>query len=547
LNCQMRSWTAGLAAWISLAPALLAAGPPRELRFCLPGDPKTFDPLHVSEQNSEVVRYLTGGVLVRVNRATDQVQPELAESWKLTDGGRAITFHLRAGLRFSNGAPLTTADVARTLNTALDPKQASPPGDTFRSVQGNPEVRVISPRDITIRYAAAKPGIDRLFDALAIVPENTAPQNPGKPPPSAGPFYVSEYRPGDYVRLARNPNYWKRDAAGKQLPYLDSIRIDIQPNRDIELTRFLRGEIHIIQKLEPESFDRIAQKNGGTGVDPGASLDSEFLWFNQSPSPSVPEWKRKWFTSAVFRHAISASIRRDDLARIVFRGHARPASGPFSRSNRFWFNAALKPLPFDAQSPLRALAAEGFTLKGGVLRDKSGHPVEFSLITNAGNRPREAMAAIIQDDLRKIGIRVNIVTLDFSSLIERIAKTSQYEAGLLGFANVEIDPLEQMNVWLSSGAQHAWWPSQKSPATPWEARIDQLELLQASEPSRELRKKAFDEVQRIAVEQEPIIYLVNPDYLSAISPSVRGLEPVAAPPQVLWNIEWLRLESDRLE
>ena len=102
--------------------------------------------------------------------------------------------------------------------------------------------------------------------------------------------------------------------------------------------------------------------------------------------------------------------------------------------------------------------------------------------------------------------------------------------------------MEQMNVWLSAGAEHAWWPLQKTPATPWEARIDKLELLQASEPARALRKKAFDEVQRIAVEQEPIIYLVNADYLAAISPALRGVQPVTAPPQILWNIESLHLE-----
>jgi peptide/nickel transport system substrate-binding protein len=99
-----------------------------------------------------------------------------------------------------------------------------------------------------------------------------------------------------------------------------------------------------------------------------------------------------------------------------------------------------------------------------------------------------------------------------------------------------------MNVWLSSGAQHAWLPSEKSPATPWEAQIDKFELLQASEPSRSLRKKAFDQVQRIAVEQEPIVYLVNPDRLAAISPLLHGIQPVAAPPQILWNIEWLRFD-----
>ena len=515
---------------------LYAAAAPQELRFCLPGDPKTFDALHVSDQRSEVIRYLTGGVLVRINRTTDELQPELAESWKLSDGGRAITFHLRAGLKFSDGEPLTAGDVARTFNTALDPKQASPAGDTFRSA-GTPEVRVASPLELTIRYQEPKPGIDRLFDALSIVPAN-----PARLPASAGPFFVSEYRPGDYVRLARNPNYWKRDAKGKQMPYLDSIRIDIQPNREIELTRFLRGKTHLINKMEPENFDRIAKEMPAAARNLGASLDSEFLWFNQSRSAGLPEWKRKWFTSAVFRHAISASIHRDDIARIVFRGHAHPAAGPFSPSNRFWFNASLKPLPFDAQAALRGLAAEEFILKDGMLRDRDGHAVEFSLITNSGNRPREAMASVIQDDLRKIGIQVNIVTLDFSSLIERITKTSQYEACLQGFANVEIDPMEQMNVWLSAGAEHAWWPLQKTPATPWEARIDKLELLQASEPARALRKKAFDEVQRIAVEQEPIIYLVNADYLAAISPALRGVQPVTAPPQILWNIESLHLE-----
>src|SRR5262249_36642328 len=146
-----------------------------------------------------------------------------------------------------------------------------------------------------------------------------------------------------------------------------------------------------------------------SGMDLGPSLDSEFLWFNQSPSPAVPEWKRKWFQSAAFRHAISASIRRDDIVRVAYRGHARPALGPVSPTNRFWFNSALKPLPFDTESALRSLTGEGFTLKDGVLRDRSGHAVEFSLVTNAGNRQREAMAALIQDDLRAVGIRVNIV------------------------------------------------------------------------------------------------------------------------------------------
>ena len=526
------------------APSLLllcvlpaAGAAPHELRFAIAGDPKSFDPLHLEESNSQTISYLTGGVLVRINRVTGKLEPELAESWEILEGGRAVVFHVRSGVKFSDGSPLSAHDVVRTLTRALDPKEASPAGDAFLSSDGPPEARAANARDVTIRYKSPRANIDRLFDQLAI-----APFPAGKLPPSAGPFFVSEYRPGEYIRLARNPYYWKRDAAGHQLPYLDAVRVDIQANHDIELARFLRGESQMITRLDPDAFDRVSREKPGAARNLGASFDSEFLWFNQSPSKSLPDWKRRWFTSAAFRHAVSGAIRRDDIARLVFRGHAHPAPGPVSTANAFWFNRSLKPRIADPQASLKLLAGEGFRLSGGVLRDPEGHAVEFSLITNSGNRTRERMAQLIQDDLGKIGIRVNIVALDFGSLIQRIAKTLDYEGALLGFTNVEEDPIEEINVWLSSGPQHPWWPSEKSPATPWEASIDQLELKQASEPSREDRKKAVDEIQRIVEEQEPVIYLVNPDYLCAIAPSVKGVQASAAPPQVLWNIERLRME-----
>jgi peptide/nickel transport system substrate-binding protein len=536
---------AGPLAALAAGPlAALAAGPlaapaagTKELRFSITGDPKSFDPLHLEESNSQSIGDITSGVLVKINRLTDKIEPELAESWEIKDSGRTIVFHLRAGLKFSDGSPLTANDVVRTLNRALDAKEASPIGDTFRSAEGIPEVHATGPRDITIRYKLPKAGIDRIFDQLGITPASAA-----KLPASAGPFFVSEYRQGDYIRLSRNPYYWKRDSAGHPLPYLDSIRVDIQQNHDIELARFLRGESQVINRLEPESFDRVVKEKPAAARNLGASLDPQFLWFNQAPAKNMPEWKRKWFTSATFRHAVSGAIHRDDLARIVYRGHAHPAAGPISTANKFWFNTSLKPRVADPAGALKSLESDGFTLRGGMLRDRDGHAVEFSIVTNAGNRPRERMAQLIQDDLLKIGIRVNVVPLDFGSLVERITKTLDYDAAILGFSNVAADPIEEMSFWLSSSPQHPWWPSEKSPATTWEARIDELELKQTSESSREVRKKEMDEMQRIVAEQEPVIYLVNPDYLCAIAPSVKGAEPSVAPPQIFWNVEWLRLE-----
>jgi peptide/nickel transport system substrate-binding protein len=520
-----------------LVAAVSCTAAPKELRFAISGDPKTFDPLLVTDSNSETIRYLTAGVLVRVNRATDRLQPELAESFELKDNGRTVTFHLRAGLKFSDGSPLTTSDIARTLIRALDPKQASPAGDTLKSADGNPVIVVTSPSEISLHYKSPKAGLDRLFDTIAITPATNA-----RFPATAGPFFVSDYQSGDYVRLTRNPNYWKRDSAGRRLPYLDSIRLDIQQNHDIELTRFLRGELHLIDRLEPENFERIEKEKPGAARSLGASLDSEFLWFNQAPAKTLPEWKRKWFTSTVFRNAISSSIHREDIVRIVFRGHAHVAAGPISTANQFWFNASLKQRAADPQGAIKSLAGEGFALRDGVLRDREGHAVEFSLITNAGNRPREKTLSLIQSDLGRIGIKVNTAALDFGSLIDRISKTGDYEAALLGFTNADVDPIDEMSVWLSSGPQHQWWPNQKTPATPWEARLDQLELKQASDGSRDSRKKAIDELQKIVATEEPFIYLVNPDYLCAIAPSLKSVQPTVVTPQILWNVEWFSLE-----
>ena len=185
---------------------------------------------------------------------------------------------------------------------------------------------------------------------------------------------------------------------------------------------------------------------------------------------------------------MSQAINREDLCRVVYGGHARPGVGPFSEANRFWFNAALKAQSCDSAAALRRLAAEGFQRRGEQMFDRDGHSVEFSVITNAGNRARERIAAMIQQDLRKIGIRLNIVTLDFPSLIERISRTYQYESCLLGLTNVDLDPNAQMNVWLSSGPQHQWNPGQAAPETAWEAEIDKLMRAQAASLDPKRRK-----------------------------------------------------------
>jgi peptide/nickel transport system substrate-binding protein len=306
------------------------------------------------------------------------------------------------------------------------------------------------------------------------------------------------------------------------------------------VVKFRRGELDLISSLDADAFEELAKVAPRSVLDAGASLEAEMMWFNQGASAPLPAYKLAWFRSAAFRRAVSEAIHRADICRIVYRGHARPAEGPISPANRFWFNASLKPHPFDAASARRRLESEGFRLRDGLLHDREGRPVTFSLMTNAGNKSRERIASMVQQDLQAIGIRLNIAALDFPSLIERITKTFNYEACLLGLTNVDLDPSAQMNVWLSSAPNHQWNPNQKQPATAWEAEIDKLMRAQAGDTRAEARKKHFDRVQQIVWEQAPFLYLVTKNFLAAVSPEVQDASPVALTPQVLWNVEQLR-------
>jgi peptide/nickel transport system substrate-binding protein len=358
-----------------------------------------------------------------------------------------------------------------------------------------------------------------------------------------GPFELGEYKPGAYVLLRRNPNYWKRDANGHALPYLDSIRLEIQQNRELELLRFRRGELDLINKLDPDMYDRLSAEMPRAVMDAGPSLDWETVFFNQVQNAPLPEYKRRWFRSADFRRAISEAIRRDDIVRIVYHGHARAAAGPVSVTNHYWLNPAVKLGAGSETAAMALLQQGGFRRSGNALVDSAGNKVEFSMITNAGNKLHERTLALMQQDLARLGIQLNVVVLDFPSLVERISRTFNYESVLMAWTNIDLDPSAQMNIWVSSAANHQWNPNEKSAETAWEAEIDKLMQAQNASQDPRRRKAYFDQVQQIVSEQAPILFLVNPNALSAVSPNVKNMTPAVLAPQVYWNADRLQVSG----
>jgi peptide/nickel transport system substrate-binding protein len=518
--------------WTLLALGALAS----ELRFSVRSEPRTFDPLLVDDSSSETIRYLTGGPLIRLDRSTQKPVAALAASWRVTEAGRRIDFELRPGVVFSDGTAFTADDVIYTMKRLLNPTTHSPLADSFPTGGKPVEMRGVGPHGVMIRFPNPIADLASLFDQVAI-------QSRTKPDAVLGPFVLSEHKPGISILLVRNSHFWKKDPIGKQLPYLDSVRVSIQPNREAEALALERGEIDFIQNIDPEIYDRLSKNPDRLEVfnDAGASLDSEQLWFNQVPSAPLSSTKKAWYADSHFRRAVSYALRREDLCKLVYRGHAVPAYGPVSPSNRYWFSAAGPPPSLD--DALKELKAGGFKRSGDTLMDGSGTRVEFSIISNAGSKIHERTLALIQQDLTRLGIKVNLVMLDFSSLIERITRTFDYDACLMSLTNVGLDPNEQMNVWVSAAENHQWNPSQKSPANPWEAEIDKLMLAQSASPEMKDRKAAFDRVQQIVREQQPFIYLVHPNALTAVSRRLRGAAPAMLRPQVYWNVELLSLSN----
>lgn len=513
---------------------------PGELVWAIGYDPKTFDPAKVDDQESELVRYLTAGVLLRFNRFTQRVEPELVESWSLSPDGKTLTFKLRPGLQFSDGSSLTSKDAAWSIQRVLQPATGAPVAEEFVS----PAVVTVSTPDestVVVHLPARVIGIGKVFDEIAIEPA----ERPSEGRITSGPFVVADYRRSQYVRLCRNPHYQARDDAGHALPYATGVRLDILENPEQEVRLFQRGEYDLIDALAPDYFEFLRQKAPSSVRDLGPSLNTEQLWFNQAPEAPIPDWEKSWFQSCAFRIAVSQAIHRDDLARIAYQGHATPAYSFISPANTTWYDRAISAPHTDVAAARAGLAAAGFHLNGSILQDPAGHIVKFSILTNAGNAARFKMATLIQQDLSALGMQVNVVVLDFPALIERLMHTQDYEACLLGLENVDPDPNAMMNIWLSSSPNHQWNPSEEVPATLWEADIDRAMHQQAGTANDTERKKDVDRVQQIVADQQPFIYLVYPNVLVAVSPRLQGVRPAVLEPTLEWNIESLRLQGTR--
>jgi peptide/nickel transport system substrate-binding protein len=528
----------------------------------LRSEPRTLNPTRASDISSREVIGQTTADLIHINRDTQLSEPSLVTSWIMSGDGRHYTLELRRDVRFSDGVPFDADDVIFSFTVYLDEKVDAPQRDSLLVGKTPIKVTKISPYTVGISLANRYASAERLFDGISILPRHlleaaykegrlahawslgTSP----KLMAGLGPYRFKEYVPGQRLVLERNPYYWRVDRDGNHMPYLSELVFLFVANEESAVLRFEAGDLDVIDRLSAEDYRTLQEQQTPYHFhlyDLGPSLDYNFLLFNLNSA--LPDKaarvrrKQEWFTDVRFRQALSSAIDREAMNQVIYRGRGTPIWTHVTPGNRLWFGSSAAHPTHSLSRAKELLKGAGFswTGDGGALVDRTGERVEFSVIVSTSGNERISMATMIQEDLSALGIAVQIVQLEFHSMLTRVLETHDYETAIMGLGGGDGDPNSQMNVWLSSGGDHLWNPDQVRPATSWEAEIDGLMQMQMSSASTERRKQLYDRVQEIEIEQVPVVFLVSPHLLVGAKDSLRNLRPVIIDSHILWNSERL--------
>jgi len=508
-------------------------------------DPKTFNPVMVTDSASSAAIGDLFEPLVRLNPRTTEQEPFLAERWEYNEAGTECTFFLRRDVRWFDGKPLTADDVLFTFDAIYDDRV--PNSNKYTLTVDGKRIEVDAPDPYTVRLRLPRP-FAPLINTIGVpilpkhilgesLAQGTFAQQWGIDTPpekliGTGPYRMARYTPAQYVQFRRNPDYWMKDDAGHPLPYLEEQTIRIVPNQDTMYLKFLSGETDIHNPRPEEVPDlraRVAALNISvreTGLDTG----SLFVTFNRNPRRYEKNGKRdprlNWFTDKQFLRALAHSIDKQSMVTNCLFGFGAPAVADISPENKLFYNPNLKDYDYNLDTARAILTEAGYVDRDGdgVIEDATGNPVEFSLHTNSGNQVREKMCSMLKEDWTRLGIKVNYRPLDFTLLVEKLDTTFDWDAILIGFTG-GIEPHNGANLLRSNGNLHMWNPNQSTPATAWEAAVDRLVEEGSRELNVEKRRAIYWRIQDILHEELPMIQTVRQRQFTAYKNALLNFEP----------------------
>lgn len=521
------------------------------LRLTTISDPKSFNPITAKETSTtEITGWIFEG-LTRTNGISGEIEPWLAKSWDVSKDGLTYTFHLREDVVWNDGAPFTAEDVEFTYKDVVaNPDVPTSARDILMVNDKYPEVKALDKHTVQFKLGGKFAPFDRIM-GMEIVPKHKLQPKLDAGPKSfneawdvatdpaeivgTGPFILEKYEASQRVLLKRNPNYWRKDAAGNRLPYINQILYVVVKDLNVALLRFQENQVDILG-LRGTDFPVLAR---GQSADSywiyklGPTFSTSFLALNMNEGtnpvtgkPYVDPMKLSWFTNLDLRHAIMHAMDRQSMVDIVLNGFGYIEDGVETPKTGFFYNPNVVKYDYNPAKAKRILATAGFkdTNGDGFVEDAAGNTVQFTIITNAGNDQRQKMSEMISKDLNTVGIKAGYTLMEFNTLVEKLDVGYDWEGILLGLTGGP-EPHFGANVWRSAGQLHMWYPLQKKPATAWEARIDEIFDQAVQELDKDQRKRLYDEWQALAAENVPFMYTVVPETLTAVRNKFGNLAP----------------------
>jgi len=482
--------------------------------------------------------------LVNLDHISGAIVPDFAKSWDISDDSLVITFHLREGIMWSDGTPITADDVVFTYNDVILNEDVDCnardgqllPDDTY------PVCAKVDDYTVTFTMSVIyRPALNAL--AFNIMPKHKLADSVHKLNPAVpvgtfnetwtldtdltelvgnGPWIVSGYQPNVSVTLTRNPYYYGYDPAGTQLPYYDTIVDTIVTNQDVMMLKFRNGELDVyglraedIAILLPEG----ARKGFQVKITDAPAYGT--VWFMPNQDIGLAEGtdaeKRELFRNVSFREALAHTIDKATMVQNVLNGLGGPQWSPVSVPSPFYAGRDFYGGPITENNAVNfeydPAKAAGILDDLGVVdadgdgwRDlPSGDPLAIEINAN-DNTLRIGYCLILQDDWRAIGLNATFQVVDFNTLVDRLFGSAGdiIQLGLTGGD----EPNSGKNVYMSCGGLHAYRFSACDEPDEIDLRIDELINLGASTFDLDEAFGYYVEYQQLLSRQLGYIYLV---------------------------------------
>jgi peptide/nickel transport system substrate-binding protein len=347
--------------------------------------------------------------------------PKIAESWSPSPDGMSVTFRLRK-MNWSDGVPLTAEDVRFTWLAQVSGQVAWSGGDAKSAIS---DVRVQDEQTVVFELNRTYPEIMSDIILGGILPEHIFGKIPfgdwqtydwSQTRVGSGPYLLSGYRPGEEIRLTRNPAFYREN-----LPYLDRIVYRIVPDIGNLILQLQAGTVDLVDGISPWQAESLMSSRS-VNVREVHSLGYDYIGWNTTRPPlHDPE----------IRKALTLAVDRKGIVEELLYGYGRVSPGPVPRNYRIPVTG--EAWPYDPEQAREILASKGFRLKNGILH-RNGQPFALEMTTNAGNILRNMVMVKVQEQLRLIGIKVTLLPpMQMSTFVSK-NMSGEFDAYVGGWA-----------------------------------------------------------------------------------------------------------------